>query len=253
MYVVMANTVNPTTRTIFNGTKAELAKIFNSNVVLSKEDSEKTSFVEQEKSQEDLEKFLKNLAYSPNPAAMVMTKPEYAKYIKFAVNASIASSRQFLLNLSQTNNKNIRLTRFINKIYSTVTTLSWSMLDQETRTKLILDSSDVMSVIFYKRMEDGRSISPDAFTSLGVLATTALLGTPLYPDIPGSAYLLLDSIQEAQYYIDSLNEIRQMKGLKVNDDPCRSSQEIIGDSIDASCNLQKRQKLINDINEYENL
>jgi hypothetical protein len=197
-----------------------------------------------------LNSFLNNLAYSPSPAAMIALNPNYSKYIKFFMQAAIDNSRAFALNQAQQSDPNIKLTRAINMVTTVTGLISWSLMSQKTRQSLILNSNDITSLLIYKRLEDGRSITPDLVTSLGI--TVGSLGT-LTPGVAGWTYLALDSINEAQYYSNSLEEIRKLKGLKGNEDPCSPSRigTESGGEIDPSCNPDKQKKLTDEINSFE--
>jgi hypothetical protein len=137
------------------------------------------------------------------------------------------------------------LARAIDESLATVGMLSWSLIPQEVRTNLIRDSNEYASMLTYKRLEDGRSLSPD-------LLTSGIISLFLPPTPVGIGYLVLDTMQEYQYYAKSMTEIRQLKGLKPKQDPC----EIVTSpdqppAQDAKCTIDKRQQGLEDINSIE--
>ena len=235
----------------FTDTKSELVRLLGKYIKASQPSSQLgQAFTESGVDTNRLNTFLNNLAYSPVPAAMISLNPQYSKYIKFFLQASLDASRAFALQTATSTDPNIKLTRLLNQISTAAGILSWSLVDQKTRQNLILNSSDITSLLFYKRLDDGRSVSPDLVTSTLIMA--ASLGT-LLPNAAGLTYLALDSINEAQYYSNSLEEIRKLKNLKGDQDPCEAPNDQLDGSvsIDPTCTVDKQQKLIDEINSFE--
>jgi hypothetical protein len=253
IFFLMAANVKSEIAEQFTNTRSELINLLSRYISANDIDNQNElsqAFNENKVDTNRLNTFLNNLAYSPTPAAMISLNPQYSKYIKFFLQAAFDSSRAFALSTAQSVDPNIKLTRLLNQISTTTGILSWSMIDQKTRQSLILNSKDITSLLFYKRLEDGRSITPDLVTSL--LLTGGSLGA-LSPTVAGWTYLALDSINEAQYYTNSLEEIRKLKGLKGNQDPCEAPNNALGDgtAADPTCTIDKQEKLKKEINSFE--
>lgn len=251
IFFLMAANVKAEVSEQFTNTRGELIRLLGKYIKASQQDSQLgQAFSENSVDTNRLNTFLNNLAYSPVPAAMISLNPQYSKYIKFFLQASIDASRAFALQTATSVDPNIKLTRLLNQLSTTTGILSWSLIDQKTRQNLILNSGDITSLLFYKRLEDGRSITPDLVTSL--LLTASSLGV-LSPTPAGWTYLGLDSINEAQYYTNSIEEIRKLKGLNSNQDPCEAPNgQLEGNLLaDPTCNIDKQQKLIDEINSFE--
>jgi hypothetical protein len=253
IFFLMAANVKPEIAEQFTNTRSELIALLSRYISANDIDNQNElnqAFSESKVDTSRLNTFLNNLAYSPTPAAMIALNPQYSKYIKFFLQAAFDSSRAFALSTAQSVDPNIKLTRLLNKISTTVGILSWSRVDQKTRQSLILNSKDITSLLFYKRLEDGRSITPDLVTSL--LLTGGSLGA-LSPTVAGWTYLGFDSINEAQYYTNSLEEIRKLKGLKGDQDPCEAPNNTLGDGTvdNPTCTIDKQEKLKKEINSFE--
>ena len=176
---------------------------------------------------------------------MISLRPEYSQYVKYFLTAALAEARSQTLAIAKTVDPNIMLTRAIDESLATVGMLSWSLIPQEVRTSLIQGSNEYVSMLTYKRLEDGRSLSPD-------LLTSGIISIFLPPTPVGIGYLALDTIQEYQYYTKSMTEIRQMKGLKPKQDPCEitiSPEQ--ASAQDAKCTIDKRAQGLEDINSIE--
>lgn len=231
----------------FIGTKNTLASLILQNIQGTEQEN---ASAEQAPDYQDINNFITNLAFSPNPSAMISLKPEYSRYVKYFLTAALNLARSQTLTIAKTTDPNIMLTRAIDESLATVGMLSWSLIPQETRNNLIKgDSSGGLvsdtTSLFYKRLEDGRSLSPDALTSI------ALVWIPLTP--VGWGYLFFDTLQEIQYTQKALTEIRALRGLKDGQDPCEitSSPFTAIDANPPTCTPDKREKALTDINSIE--
>ena len=210
LYLIEAANTKPESAKMLIDTKISLIRILSQNAKL--EEPVAQELVDQD--YQDLNTFLDNLGYSPSPAAMIALRPNYSKYIKTYLQLAANTARVQLLNVATSMDPNIMLTRLISEAMSTIGMLTWGLTPQENRTKLIIEANDLSSLLFYKRLEDGRALIPDALTSAGLSAGL------VWPTPIGFSYLTLDSLQEADYYSKSMTQIRQMKSLAPEQDPC---------------------------------
>jgi hypothetical protein len=242
IYFILHSKLKHEINAMFVGTKDSLVAIILQNI----QGAEQTAEQQLEKPDyQDINNFIYNLAYSPNPAAMIALRPEYSRYIKYFLTAALAMARSQTLTIAKTMDPNIMLTRVIGESLATIGMLSWSLIPQETRTNLIRDSNEFASLLTYKRLEDGRSLSPD-------LTTSGLISFWLPPTPVGIGYLVLDTLQEYQYYANSMTEIRQLKDLKPKQDPCEiTTSPNQPPAQDAKCTVDKRIQGLEDINSIE--
>lgn len=239
-YYIAANTVDNDKRIMFYSTKSALAQIFFSTVSDLTDVGEDLSAIESSgKKQEDVIDFLKQLSYASSPASMIILRPEYSKYIKRFLNFSAELARNTLGTVAQTSSKNIALTKQIANLTSAVSTLSWSLLDEETRTNNILNDPTLTS----KRIADGRSPFPELGLSLGI--TAASKGS-VTPDGTGWAYLGLDTYFEVQWYIQAVTEIQNMKKMGRSQDPCEVPQENVDNVIENTVCTDDLRNELND-------
>ena len=247
MYHLMAATVDSKKKTLFGVTKADLAKIFFSSIHLSDEEAEE-EYPEKEKSTEDAVKFIRKIGYSPNPILLTSFNPDYMKYVVFFLEATKNETKSILLNNALQTDNNIRLTRFTNFVFSTATTIGWSLMDTKDREKMIVEAAVKNKALglVYKRMDDGMSLSPDILTS----AIYSSFG--LFPTTVGLGYLLIDSIDEAMWVANTLKELEQLRDSYLKEkqvDPCEVS-DVPDDYTLPDCK-EVHDKLVDEVNKYE--
>jgi len=247
IYFLMANTVDSVKRNIFAGTKAELAKLFFSNVNnLDSDTTEEEKY--NEKADEDIVKFISKIGYTNNPAALAVLNPDYSKYISYFIEASLEETKSILLNNAIYTDKNILLTRLINNGLSFASAVSWSLIDAPDRQKLIADAAVNNRVLglFYKRLDGGLSPTPDILISAALSFTK--VGSPASL---GVAYLLLDTYKEAKWGINTWAELTKLAESirsQLGVDKCAK----IEDSTPAiACNPNLRPGLLSEVNKYE--
>jgi hypothetical protein len=215
-HFLMANTIDATKRNIFSSTKSELVSLVYQLIPFTEEevaaDPAITSITTVTKKQEDVVKFVRNLAYSPSPAALINLAPDYSKYIDFYLRATLSTTRTILLNVAQATDINIAVTRTINSAITSINSIAWSLTDPETRNRLIVESNDAESVFLFKRLQDGRSLIPDFALSLALNFSPFSPVKYTSPSI-AIAYLIVDTISEGVYTVDSFEEIRKLKEL----------------------------------------
>jgi hypothetical protein len=237
LYSVMSCEVDINKKFIFSQTISELFSIITNNSLESEIKVAQSTIddINRETNQEELEKFIGNLGSSNVPAALFATKPQYARYIAFAVKAIFDTSRDVLLRTAQVSDRNIIITRGINDGLALASIASWSLIDPQARQKILYSSRGAYT--FLKRIDDGKSPFPDLLTSLGVIAasTGAITPQPL-----GIGYLALDSISETVYTIEKLKEY---EALNPPADPCelKDKEEI---KTVQPCTLETKQGLI---------
>lgn len=240
-FFVIANTVEGLKRSIFFSTKSSLMTILLRQTTQQfPEDSEAiTNYIP---SSEEVIKFINDLSTSPNPAIMVLLKPQFSKYIKDYILGALEFSRSTILNIAQQNDLNIRLTRLVNAGISTAGVLSWALIDQTTRNNLINNSNSVLSALTYSRLEAGKSILPDFATSLGVIWPTSGVA----PTKLGVAYLALDTLFEAKWTLETLSKISQQKP----GDPCQDVKDTTRQEP-IKCTPEQNEKLKKELNAFE--
>lgn len=244
IYFVMANIVDGRKRSIFYSTKGILSKIL-LELAPKNSDEETIAIINDQPSQDDIFKFLSDLSYSSNPAVMVLLKPQYAKYIKDYLIGSLEFARSTILNVAIQTDSNIRITKLLNAALSTVGSVTWSLIDQNVRNNLILNSSAVETALTFSRLESGKSIFPDAVTSLGLV-------WPIFKIAPtklGAGYLLIDTILETKWTLDTISKI---KG-QVPPNPCddRTNSPDLTNSYSGVCTEETNKKLLESLNSLE--
>jgi hypothetical protein len=248
---IMANTIDFNKKTILASTKSELANLLFQTLPNVLEETGESQ-VENTRKQEDIVKFVKNLAYSPNPSVMSALYPDYSKYVEFYKRAALTTARTVLLTVASNSDKNILLTRFINTLSATIGSIGWSLTPPETRRKLIATSSEPAALFLYKRLEDGKSLFPDALIS-GLLA----IKVPYDQLLLSLSYLTIDTISEVVYYIDSLEEIKKLREEYTEEgqplDPCEQTQEAVNQGTLEQCTPESQERLKKLVNAYEEL
>jgi len=240
-FFAIANTVEGLKRSIFFSTKSSLMTILlRQTVEKFPEDSEAiNNYIP---SSEEIVKFISDLSTAPNPAIMVLLKPQFSKYIKDYLLGALEFGRSVVLNVAQQSDNNIRLTRLVNAGISTVGVLSWSLIDQTTRNSLIRNSNSVLSALTYSRLEAGKSILPDFATSLGIIWPFSGIA----PTKLGVAYLTLDTILEAKWTLETVSKLSQQAPA----DPC---EEITDKTrqIPINCSPEQNKKLKEELESFE--
>jgi hypothetical protein len=239
----MSSTVDINKRSIFNSTKSEIAKIF-FGTLNSEKENEQQENIYPVKSQEDLVKFINDLAYSPNPSLMVALYPDYSKYITFFIETSVAQTKQILLTNALQTDPNIIITRATNYGLATAGSMVWSMLDPEQRNKAMIDASvtNPLTALLYNRLNKGMSPIPQQIISLGVMAISKI-----FPGQYGIPYLILDVYDEYKWYNQAMDEINNLKQFALNGkDPCEKPAL----NTELKCEDNK-DKLIEEIDKYE--
>lgn len=241
MYMIMSNTVDYNKRAIFNSTKAALAEIFFSNVVSLESNSNDTY---NERNQEDVVKFINDLAYSSNPAALVYLNPDYSKHISFFLQALQQQTKSILLSNAVQTEPSMFVTRTINYSLSTASSMAWSLVDQEERNRIMIESSvnNPAASLLYNRLNKGMGPLPQALLwPLGALLT----GNWIAPFSWG--YLTLDTIDEGIWLSKALQEIEELKKYALDgQDPCENT----GLNTKLTC-VDNKDKLIKEIDQYE--
>jgi hypothetical protein len=248
IYFLMSTNIDVQTEHIYSGAKSRLLEILGRYTVASTGSSE-VGYNTIPPDQNQIEQFLSKVALSPVPYAMIGLNPQYTKYIKFFINAMVDTARMMTLNQAQNNDINIGLTRKINELVTLGGVLGWSIIDPQDRKDIIKNSNTYADLLFYKRLDDGKSVLPDLVTSLGITGGSfgALTPTPV-----GWTYLALDSIQEYKYYADSLEEIRKLKALEPGGDPCLPAQEAEAKAQTSPvCTPDLQKEAVKDIDKFE--
>lgn len=248
LYLLMTSTVDVQKRNLFSGTKSELARLFFENINSLSEPEDKNLY--EEKPDEDIINFITKIGFSNNPAALATLNPDYSKYISFFLEAALEETRSILLNSSMFIDKNITITRTINYVLSTISSLSWSFMDQKTRDKLIADAAvnNRPLALLYKRAESAMSPIPDALTSIGLCFTPAGL-----PDKIGRYYLMFDTIKEiiwAEKTNQQLSDLAASIAEQNNKDVCEVTTPDAQDVLE-ECTVEKRDKLLAEFNKLE--
>jgi len=248
-YFIMSNTVDANKRTIFYSTKSELANMFFGNIGgLTVIDEADTNVGQNSlKSQEDVIKFLQNLAYSPSPAAMVLLKPEYSKYVKKYLTLVLQTTRDTLASVAQATDLNISTTRKISQISAFIATTTFAFLDDESKVKAIVGDPTLR----VKRISDGKAPIEDLAVSLGLSAFG------MWPTLLGWSYLTVDTIQESIYLASAQKEVEQLRNsIKTEQpiDPCaitpKQQDEIANNT---KCTPNNKKALIQEINQYDKI
>lgn len=240
-FFATANTVEGLKRSIFFSTKSSLMTL------LLRQTSEQfpddaeaiNNYIP---SSDDIIKFINDLSTAPNPAIMILLKPQFSKYIKDYLLGALDLSRSIILSVAQQNDENIRLTRLINTGISTVGVLSWALIDQNTRNSLILNSDSVTSALTFSRLEAGKSILPDFATSLGVIWPFSGIA----PTKLGVAYLALDTILEAKWTLETISKLSQ----QVGENPCGDAKDVTK-QIPVNCTPEQNKKLKEELESFE--
>ncbi len=249
-YFLAANTVDIQKRTIFSSTKSGLAQIFFSNIGnLTDLDQRESNLVSSDSSVrklDDVYDFLIKLSFSANPAAMIITRPEYSKYAKEFLLTAGQVAKSTLEIMATKADKNIALTRQISNLLSFTSSTAWSLLDQQSRTSLIVNDG----TLFYKRINDGKPPIPELITSLGVSAASKGL---LWPSSIGWGYLAVDSVLEAFWYENARNEVNKLISNYTNAEPCDIPQQNIDTVVEnIVCNDDTIKYLKDVVNSLEN-
>ena len=237
IYLLMYHTIDTNKRSIFIGTKQELASIFFSNV-----NRQSSSTVYEERPQEDIVKFINNLSKTADPALMVYLNPSYSKYIEFAISAIRAQAKQSLLLNAVYTEPNIALTRVLNYSLTAASIMAWSLIDQKERDTLMLRASvdNTALSLFYDRINNGMGPIPQQILSLTALGA----GIPGFYGIP---YLALDALDEYDWFNTAMKNIENLRKQALNgQDPC----EVTDINTDLSCKDNK-DKLLLEINKLE--
>lgn len=247
-YFIMASTVDYKKRNIFGATKQKLLNILFSVSQIDPSSQEDADLIQQttDPSQEDVIKFLNDLSTSDNPALLINLKPQYSKYIIYFLEQMLIFNRNTTLAIADTSDKNIYLTRRINKAISAIQTLIWSATPEESRNSLISENSNLAQKIFWKRLESGKSIILDSLVSAGIsfagLPTTEL----------GSKYLLYDNLLEGVWLTRAVEDIRTSLGLTAEQDPCEIVQNVPATVRNTLvCTPQNKINLIKEIDSLE--
>jgi hypothetical protein len=244
-YYLMSSEINPSQAHIYANSKSSLIKILTRYLPVK----ENKANIEVRDNQNRINDFINKIAFSPAPEAMINLNPNYSKYVKFFLQAALHTARSQALSQATNNDLNIGLTRGINKISALGSILSWSLIPQETRQELIINSGNVTDIFFYKRLEAGKSPLPDLAVSLGIWA--ASVGT-LPPTVGGWTYLALDSVAEAQWYEEALQEVLALKNLPGGADPCEQKRENVDSvAVNTVCTVDKQKEIVKFINSFE--
>lgn len=248
-YFLMADTVDYKKRVAFYNVKSELSQIFFSNIKnikkvadLSEEDDKFTN-----RRVEEVVKFINNLTYSPSPAILLKAEPQYSKYIKYAMEASLNLMRTTLSTMAEASDPNISLTKKLNLLATTALSIPFGLLDAKAKNNLIINDP----TLTVKRISDGRSFVLDAGLSLPMIYFLPL--TPV-----GISYLLVDTVQETLYYINALEEVSKMTGqdeLKT-EDPCEVPASVTNNTVNNDvemCTADSQKKLIQEIDSMEDV
>lgn len=245
IYILMANSYDFEKRSIFVGTKGELFKIFFKTSNFTSTDSQ---IQYQEKTQEDIIKFLNTLLFSGNPAALIYTNPDYSKYIKFFLQATRKDLKSYFLRDSLRTNFNIFLTKSINAGLATAGAIGWSLIDAEEKNNLLIKESVNNRPLahIYKRFENAKSPIPDAIMAGIVWASS---GYSLIPNDTGLYYLLLDTWDEIDFYIATEKELDDLAKYALQDkERCKVDDSDLRTSL--SCEDNK-QELIKELDKFE--
>jgi hypothetical protein len=141
------------------------------------------------------------------------------------------------------------MARRINKILTPASIAIWSLIDRQTRLDLIKDKNTPdTAAILYKRLEDGRGLSADFVNGLAIWAASLFVISPLPI---GWAYYTLDAIQEVEYINKVKREIKELRGMEPQTDPCLPPEQEAPKPIDTTCSLEKKQSLRKEIDSYE--
>lgn len=239
IYLLMYNTIDTNKRSIFVGTKQELASIFFSNV-----NRQSSSAVYEERPQEDIVKFINNLSKTADPALMVYLNPSYSRYIEFAIGAIRAQAKQSLLLNAVYTEPNIALTRVVNYSLTAASIMAWSLIDQKERDALMLRASvdNVSLSLLYDRINNGKGPIPQQILSLAASAVGAGI-----PGLYGIPYLGLDVLDEYDWFNTAMKNIENLRNQALNgQDPC----EVTDINTDLLCE-DNIDRLLEEINKFE--
>jgi len=204
--------------------------------------------------QTKLTKFIDNLSKSPAPYALAILNPRYMKHVLFFLKATNDATRNIIGTMAKNSDFNISLASKINELLSVISITTWSLFDEETRRRLVYESSDLKSAVLLKRLDDGKTIVPYSLTlsSLGVW-----FGSSIAPTKLGWTYLALDSLEETLYTYDSYQQLKEAKGQEgeIKDDPCSDNvAQATQSTVTFTCSPEEKLKLIKDFNDrYESV
>jgi hypothetical protein len=247
MYILASTEIIPKQSTLFTTTKTKLLEIIGNNSDQKLQNSQDIST--QTESEYGVNEFIRNLAYSPAPHAMIGLNPSYSKYVKYFIKATTNAARGQLRNIAMTSDLNVSMAVKINRLVAPVSIGLWSLMDRETRIDLIASKNTPdAEALLYKRLEDGRGLSADFVNGLAIWSTS--LGI-IMPTLIGWGYYAMDAIQETEYTLKSLKDIKELRGLQLNDDPCDPVAKEKTQPIDTTCSPEKKIALRKEINGYE--
>jgi len=244
IYFIMANTIDFTKRSIFIGTKTSLFRIFCSTVNIVQDQA-----VYEQKSDEDVLKFITNIFYSPNPSATVYLNPDYARYIDFFVQASIQEAKSILLNTALPVDRPLAITKIVNTGLASASIIAWSMIDRDYRNDMLVNlaiRNKTAALLTYKRFSDGMSPIPDwlLYAGLGTIgAFTAMPPTPA-----GIGYALIDMYDYWKWWSKASLELDELIKAAIGDqEPCNVVDDVV---TDKECE-KISGLLLTEINKYE--
>lgn len=256
-FFVASNNVDVFKRSMFFSTKYELYNALAQSNASAASIGKETEFPTDEDISTDqtkLTKFIDNLSKSPAPYALAILNPRYMKHVLFFLKATNDATRNIIGTMAKNSDFNISLASKINELLSVISITTWSLFDEETRRRLVYESSDLKSAVLLKRLDDGKTIVPYSLTlsSLGVW-----FGSSIAPTKLGWTYLALDSLEETLYTYDSYQQLKEAKGQEgeIKDDPCSDNvAQATQSTVTFTCSPEEKLKLIKDFNDrYESV
>lgn len=249
-YFLMACTVDYSKKSIFSGTKAELAKIYFS---VSSKFGEKNNKYVDTRSKENIVKSILDIGYTADPIKTAQAYPDLMKYVMFFMENQLYSARNTLLTTAMATDPNIMVTRIFNKIMDALSTAGWSFVPQDIKNKELINAAvanNLYSFLTLKKLNSNKAPALIPYTSNDLImsALVTASGIPVTP--LGAGYLLTDAGTEIIWTLKQLKEkddIRAAQAALTKQDPC-----LITEPAPIACdNIEFKKYIEEETTKYE--
>lgn len=254
-YTIMSSTIDSQKRTMFSGTKQEIARLFFSLSILTGSTDYSVP------NDKDIIKFFEKMSFTKNPSLIATSNPDYLSYVKFAIQAIFEQVHQILQTEAMYSDVNILLTRLINDSLTLVGTFAWAFVEPEAKENIFNERAlddNWISYAFYKRLDESLPITgwaPAPYTVISgdftVSMLIALFGGPIPLNPVSWVYLAMDVIKEAAWGVQAYQEMQDKRKYllsQIKKDACTVNET---DLIEDKCSPEKQKYLLDQINKFE--